>query len=168
MKVERRLLGVFTSIDQVRAAVRALQEDDTCTIEVFSPVPEHHLLEESPKRWRGVPYFTLVGAALGLVSGFALAAGTAMYHDLWLSGMAPVSYIPFVVVGFEVTVLFGGLATMAGLALGARWPRFREPKLWDTRLSEDCFGIGVDCIEDYVDRLAATLEAHGAEDVLRA
>ena len=168
MRLERRVLGIFADPHEAAEAAKALQEDGKCQIEIFAPVPDHHLLDAAPPRWKPVRYFTMVGALLGLVGGFTLAIGTALYHNIWLSGMAPTAPIPFVIIGFEVTILLGGLSTMLGLLIGTRLPKLWEPKLWDERLSEDHFGIGVDCVPSNADRYARLLAEHGAEDVKRA
>jgi molybdopterin-containing oxidoreductase family membrane subunit len=168
MRLQRRLLGVFDNPHDAADAAQALQKEKHCAIEVFSPVPEHHLLDVAPPRWKPVRYFTLAGGLLGLAGGFTLAIWTASLHGLWLSGMPPVAPIPFVIIGFEVTVLLGGLATLLGLLIGTRLPRLVAPPLWDNRLSEDHFGIGVDCRKDNVDYCARLCEQHGAKDVHRA
>jgi hypothetical protein len=177
MRLKRRLLGVFTDPHEAAEAARDLQKMGHCHIEVYSPVPDHHLLDAAPPRWKPVRYFTITGGILGLISGFALAIWTAVFQvggdgtwdgGLWLNGMPPLAPIPFVIVGFEVTILVGGLMTMLGLLIGSRLPKFLDPPLWDVRLSEDHFGIGIDCIPAYTDRFEKVLKAHGAEYVHRA
>lgn len=177
MRMKRRLLGVFADPHEATEAVKALREMGRCQVETYSPVPEHHLIEAPPPRWKPVRYFTMTGALLGLVGGFALAIWTSVYQvggngtatgGLWLNGMAPLSPVPFVIVGFEVTILLGGLMTMLGLLIGSRLPRPWAPPLWDPRLSEDHFGVAVDCTPTLVDRFAKVLEQHGAEHVHRA
>jgi molybdopterin-containing oxidoreductase family membrane subunit len=167
MIVRQRLLGVFATAHEATAAVRALEAKGRCTVDVYSPVPDHHLLEAPRPKPNVVRYFTLAGALCGLAGGFGLAIWTALMHDLWLSGMPPVAPIPFVIVGFEVTVLLGGLCTLLGLLIGGRLPKLLWKGPWDPRLSEDHFGVGVNCIEAYEDVLARVLEEHGAVDVVR-
>lgn len=164
----RKLLGVYETPQEATEAVKRLRKDDRCELEVFTPVPDHHLLEAAPPRTVWVPYFTLVGGILGLISGFALALWTASLFKLFLSGMAWNAIVPFVIVGFEVTVLLGGLCTMLGLLIGTRLPRIWGPALWDNRLSEDHFGVGVDCTEEHAEELAELLLEEGAVDVHRA
>lgn len=165
---KRRLLGVFADPYEAAHAIKALQRLGDCELEVYAPVPDHHLLDAAPKRFKPVRYFTAVGALLGLVSGFALAFWTAGLFDLFLSGMEWDATVPFVIIGFEVTILLGGIMTLFGLLIGARLPKFSNPPIWDPRLSEDLFGVGVDCKKGYVERFAKVLREHGAEDVHRA
>lgn len=166
---DRRLLGVFATPHEAAEAVTALRADERCLdVEVYTSVPDHHLLDAAPPRPKPVRYFSLTGGVLGLFGGFGLALYSAWLHQLFLSGMEWDAMIPFVIVGFEVTVLLGGLMTLLGLLVGSRLPKLRAPKLWDDRLSEDRFGIGVDCDEEHVEDLAEILTQHGAEDVHRA
>jgi molybdopterin-containing oxidoreductase family membrane subunit len=167
-RLERRLLGVFADPGQAARAVEALQRLGDCRVELYAPVPDHHLLDVAPRRFEPVRYFTGIGGLCGLAGGFALAFWTASLFELFLSGMEWNSLVPFVIIGFEVTVLLGGLATLLGLMIGSRLPGFFSRPLWDPRLSEDCFGVGVDCREGHVERCAKVLREHGADDVHRA
>ncbi len=168
MTMSRRLLGIFETPVEATEAVKNLRDNERCELEVYTPVPDHHLLDAVPPKPAPVPYFTLTGGILGLISGFALALWTASLFKLFLSGMRWDALVPFVIVGFEVTVLFGGLCTMLGLLIGSRLPKLWAPKLWDVRLSEDHFGVGVDCAEEHAEELAELLERNGAVDVHRA
>lgn len=167
-QVKRRLLGVFADPHEAASATKALQRLGECEVEVYAPVPDHHLLEAAPPRPKPVRYFTAVGGLCGLAGGFALAFWTAGLFELFLSGMEWDATVPFVIIGFEVTILLGGIFTLIGLLIGSRLPRFASPPIWDPRLSEDLFGVGVDCKEGYVERFAKVLREHGAEDVHRA
>jgi molybdopterin-containing oxidoreductase family membrane subunit len=167
VKRVRQLLGVFTTPDDAVLAVEELKAGGRCSLDVYSPVPDHHLIEAPPPKPKVVRYFTLAGALCGLAGGFALAIWTALMHELWLSGMEPTAPIPFVIIGFEVTVLLGGLSTLLGLLVGGRLPKLIWKKPWDPRLSEDHFGVGVTCTEELAESLAKVLEKHGAVDVIR-
>jgi molybdopterin-containing oxidoreductase family membrane subunit len=167
--VARRLLGVFATPQEAVAAVTALRHHERCgDVEVYSPVPDHDLLEAAPPRPKPVRYFSMTGAVLGLVSGFALALWTSWLFKQYMNGMEWFAPVPFVIIGFEATVLAGGLFTLLGLMVGCRLPRFWAPALWDARLSEDHFGVGVDCAAEHVEELARLLVEHGAADVHRA
>ena len=101
-KLERRLLGVFADPHDVADAGASLQKLGECEVEIYSPVPDHHLMDISPPRWKPVRYFTMFGALCGLASGFALALWTASLFELFLSGMTWDAIVPFVIIGFEV------------------------------------------------------------------
>lgn len=166
--LKRQLLGVFADPRRAAAAARALRDDGDCAIEVYGPIPDEGLLEAAPRRREPVTALTVAGALAGLMGGFALAFWTASLFKIWLSGKPWDALIAYIVVGFEMTVLIGGISAALGMLVGSRLPRLRRPRLWDPRLSEDAFGVGVDCDECFADRFAKALEAHGADHVHRA
>ena len=60
-------------------------------------------------------------------------------------------------IAFELTILFGALATALGLLLNARRPAWRRPKYLGSEFTNDRFGVLVTCTPD---------EAPNAEDLL--
>jgi hypothetical protein len=168
IKARRQLLGVFADPRAAAAAARALTRDGDCQVEVYAPVPDHVLLDSVPRRRNPVAAFTVAGGVTGLVGGFALAFWSASLFELYLSGKPWNAYVAFIVIAFEFTVLLSGLFAALGMLVSARLPRLFAPRLWDPRLSEDRFGVGVDCEACLADRFAGVLEAHGADHVHRA
>ena len=55
---------------------------------------------------------------------------------------------PFVVIAFELTILFGGVATLIGMVTLGRLPRFSHTAAYDPRFSSDRFGVAVHCAPD--------------------
>ena len=55
---------------------------------------------------------------------------------------------PYVVIAFELTILFGGLATLIGMVMLGRLPRFRPHRAYDPRFTNDRFGVAVHCAPD--------------------
>ena len=64
--------------------------------------------------------WTLIGAVCGCIGGFWLAIGTALVNGLIVGGKHPVSIIPYCIVGFEGTILLGGLANLIAVLSYAR------------------------------------------------
>jgi hypothetical protein len=110
----------------------------------MAPLPRHELLEAiyegrpSPVRW-----WTLVGAISGMTSGLLL---TSLTHASWPminpGGKPTVAIVPFAVIMFECTILFGALATFAGMIVHAGLPGFfLDRAIKDPRFTEASFGI---------------------------
>ena len=82
----------------------------------------------------------------------ALGFGGAAYtHLLWgiiVGGKPVVSVPPFAVIAFELTVLCGGLATLAGFLLLARVPRLKMDSHFDPRAAEDHYVVVVETDEE--------------------
>lgn len=91
-------------------------------INTFTPYPVHEaeaLLDkgESPLR-----FFTAAGAVAGCVAGFAFTIYTALSWPLITGGKEIVSVNAFIVIAYELMILFGGLAAFAAFLLLARMP----------------------------------------------
>ena len=83
------------------------------------PVEEIEEEIEKVRPLTAVRLFTLVGALTGTGTGFFLTIWSSLKWELVTGGKAPVSFPPFVIIAFELTILFGGLATaLAMLLLG--------------------------------------------------
>jgi molybdopterin-containing oxidoreductase family membrane subunit len=136
------MLGIFEDIDGMMSALEQARERGVEILDVYTPVPSHEVLEfVSPKK-SPVRYATFSGGLIGLVSGMALAIGTALVWNLIVGGKPVTSIIPFLVVGFELTILFGALATLAALLMfgGMPYRKFPAPG-YRPEFSEDRFGV---------------------------
>jgi hypothetical protein len=115
-----------------------------------------------------VRLFTLIGGLTGVVSGFALTIWMSNDWPVMIGGK-PFSSIPiYTVIGFELTILFGGLATLLGLLAIGRLPygSFGKSDIgYDTRFSGEEFGLVVGCRERDVAEVDALLRAHQAKEV---
>jgi hypothetical protein len=101
------------------------------SIQVVSPYPVEgvdELLRAPASRLR---VFTLLGALTGLLAGFAFTIYTVLSWPLMVGGKPIVSIPAFVIIAFELTILFGALESMAGFLLLAGLPSPKgivEPK----------------------------------------
>jgi hypothetical protein len=94
--------------------------------------------------------------------------------EIWMSldwpikiaGKAFVSLPAYVVIGFELTILFGGLLTFVGMLLtGGLYPKFTLDKHYSPRFSAEEFGVVVSCGERDVTEVDALLRAQSAKEV---
>src|SRR5215472_6303211 len=135
------VVGVFGSIDAALLAVRELKSKGYANLTVYSPTPHHELEEALDQGISPVRLFTLLGALTGCAFGFYYAIGTSLDWPLITGGKPIVSLPPFIVIGFECTILIGALSTVAGMFLNARLPKLREAAGYDPRFSNDKFGV---------------------------
>jgi hypothetical protein len=112
-----------------------------------------------------VRLFTLVGALTGTVSGFFLTMWSSLVWGLTVGGKDPVSVPPYVVIAFELTILFGGLATLVGMVILGRLPRLRASATYDPRFTVDRFGVAVHCPPGRGAAAREILVGAGAEEV---
>jgi molybdopterin-containing oxidoreductase family membrane subunit len=159
------LLGIFAGGRQAARAIAELRRQGFDHMEACGPVPHPDLeaaLEAGPSPVR---LYTLLGGVLGCASGFALTTGTALQWGLIVGGKPVVALIPFVVIAFELAILFGALATLLGVLIHARLPRRRLPAGHDPCFSSDRFGLLVRCAPDRAVAAEAVLRQAGAEEV---
>jgi len=133
-------------------------------------VPVHEI-EEVVERDRPVSrvrVFTLLGGLVGLASAWILTAWSSLKWSLVVGGKPPMSVPvspPYVVIMFEMMVLFGGIATLIGLVALGRLPRFRPSPSYDPRFTNDRFGVAVHCAAERAASVREILRAAGAEEV---
>ena len=113
------------------------------TIDTFTPYHVHeteHLLDDSPSAVRA---FIGVGAIAGFVAGFAFTIYTVLSWPLITGGKEIVSIMAFIIIAYELTILFGGLTAFAGFLFLARLPVFKNILSADAEFSRK-FEIVID------------------------
>src|SRR5258705_11507102 len=146
------VLGVFAHVDTTVRALEELRARGYHDLTVYTPLPVHEIEDvlERDRPVSRVRLFTLIGGLTGIVSAFLLTIWSSMVWGLVTGGkyMQPAgssiigsSLPPFFIIAFEMMGLFGGLATVIGMALLGRLPRLRQSASYDPRLSNDRFGV---------------------------
>ena len=159
------LLGIFDSGVKAAEAVRAIRRDQLGDVVVYGPTPDHSIdlalgVETSPVR-----VFVLVGGLLGCFAGFALPIYTVLDWPMITGGKPLISIPPFVVIAFELTILFSAIAGVIAFLGLSGLPRFGQSRVNDPRFSNDRFGVAVTCDAAKEDKVTACLEQAGAEEV---
>ncbi|HSJ05730.1 MAG TPA: DUF3341 domain-containing protein [Longimicrobiales bacterium] len=135
------MLGIYDHVDAAAETIERLRAAGMKRMTVFSPIPSHdleHALHggESPVRM-----FTLVGGLTGAATGFAMPTWMSMDWPLVTGGKPIISLPAWVILAFELTILFGALSTVAGLLINARLPQRRILQVYDPSFSSDRFGV---------------------------
>lgn len=162
------VVGVFGDLDGLILALRELKAKGYDSLTVYSPVPRHEIDDVLDQPVSPVRIFTLAGALTGCALGFAYAIATSLDWPLITGGKPINSLPPFVIIGFECTILFGALSTVAGMFLNARLPKLRQAAGYDPRFSNDKFGILVFGGPSQVTAAEQIMKAAGAEEVRNA
>jgi hypothetical protein len=138
------LLASFEYLDDVVDAIHELRKAGFKELRAFAPYPEHHIDEALGHDHRSpVRVWTLVGGLTGTATGFAFTIFTSMDWPL-VTGGKPILSIPaYVVIAFELTILFGALSTIIGLFVNARIPKLGAPVVYNPEFSSGTFGIYV-------------------------
>ncbi len=138
MRVEEKIDGyraiLFDSeeefLEELRKVLKELPKEK---VEVITPVHVEEvdeLLNSHPHKSK-IKYFTLTGALTGFFSGYALAT-YAHYSWDWppiiLQGKPLFGLTAFFVIAYELTILFGGIATFIGLLILGKLPSVKRIK----------------------------------------
>jgi hypothetical protein len=158
------MLAVFDGVDGAIEAIEALRASGQKRFTVFSPAPDHDLEHAIHAPQSPVRLFTLVGGLTGTATGFALPTWTSLDWPLVTGGKPIISIPAWVIIAFELTILFGALSTVLGMFVAARLPQ-RELLIYDTSFSADQFGIHVDPPADKADDVRALFERVGAVEI---
>lgn len=161
------VLGIFVRLEALHTALAQLREPDRGwrVLEVYSPVPSHRIEENLMPGQSAVRVFTLTGGAVGAVGGTFLAIWSSLKWGLITGGKPIVSIPPFAIIGFELTLLVGALATVLGFLISARLLHFRKDAYYDPRFSEDHFGLLIAGPADQQTSIADFLKYAGAKEV---
>ena len=162
------LVGIYDAPGDVAAAAKRLKARGFDDLEIYAPAAFPELDDALDPKPSKVRYFTLVGGLLGVVSGYALAIWTSYDWPVMIGGK-PFAAIPtYTIIGFELTILFGGLATLIGLLVvgGLPYGTFgKHDAAYSPRFSGEEFGLAVCCKDRDVAEVDALLRAHHAKEV---
>ena len=158
-------IGLFVNPHRALAAVGKLKGAGFAAPLVMSPIPLEGVDEVVGEKKSVIKRFTLFGAMLGGIAGFTLAAGTAVLYLHPTGGRPIIPFPPFLIITYEMTILFGILATVIGFLISARLPAIRE-RAYVPEASVDRIAVAVSCDDEQcLDRAATILRQAGAEEV---
>ncbi len=159
------ILGTFAGEEDFRTAARTLTSSGFDKISLLSPLPVEEAQEVLGLGKSPVRHFSLAGAIIGAISGFALAAGTALVFILPTGGRAIITLPPFFIITYEMTILFGVLATLLGFHFVSGLPAWHD-KPYLSSASSDRFVVVVEgAAADQVARAEAIIRDAGADEI---
>ena len=161
------VLGAFRELDSAVHAIEDLKKERVGDITVYTPTPRHefeHAMNHGPSKVR---IFTLIFGLSGVTFGYWIPVWMSDYWPIVVGGKPIASWVPFTILGFEVMVLVGGLATVFAMFGFAGIPRLTTTVGYDPRFSSGHFGVWVEAEGAQVDQAMNILKKHGAEEVRR-
>ena len=153
------LLASFDYLESAVESIRALRRGGFDEITAFAPFPEHdieHALGYGPSPVR---MFTLIGGLTGAATGFAFTIFTSMDWPLVTGGKPILSMPAYVVIAFELTILFGVFATVIGVLWNMRIPDRKTHVVYDPEYSSGRFGVYVTAPEERLEEARAILRS---------
>lgn len=158
------VVGVFTYIDDAIDAIKGAKAAQL-DYQVYSPFFSHELDSYATEGRSPVRMFSSVGACLGLTFGFAMTILCSLDWPIRVSAKDIVSVPAYIPVGYECTILFGALFTLASMFHFSRLPDIIRKVGFDPRFSQDKFGVVIGCDRAQIDEVKKKLLESGAEEV---
>ncbi|WP_395332067.1 DUF3341 domain-containing protein [Novosphingobium sp. BL-8H] len=139
------VLGEFSEADALLGAAGTLREQGW-RVEVFSPFPLDGLAEALGWHETRVPRSFLIWGAVGAVAGFAMQAAATRDFPLDIGGRPLVAVPAFLMITFELMILFAVFGGIGAMFSANRLPRLHHP-LFDAErfglASDDRFFLAV-------------------------
>jgi hypothetical protein len=159
------ILGIYDRGKTAAACARVILEEDLGKVVAFSPVPDHALDQALHVAVSPVRLFVLIGGLLGCAFGFAFQIYTVLDWPMITGGKPLISIPAFVVIAFELTILFAAIGGMASFLFLAGLPRLTGRAAPDARFTNDMTGLSVTCAPEQAAAVRACLERAGADEI---
>ena len=165
MSANQGILGIYSYLDSVIDTVKKLRANGFEDLRVFSPFPNHEIEDEIDLPPSPVRFFTLFGALLGATCGVTFTVLTSLDWPISVSAKPIASIPPYMVIVFELAVLFGALFTLLGLFINSLLRNRVPVNMYDPRFSDDKFGVMVVCPTENMQNVKEILNSTGAEEI---
>src|SRR5579872_276701 len=147
-------------------AVRAVRAEDFRVYDVYAPYPIHGLDQAMGIRHSRLPWVTFLAG----LSALTFALTFQFYTNIWdwplnVGGKPDNSTLAFVPVCFELTILIGGLSTVAALFFRTRLFPGKKERIAVEGVTDNKFALVLRKRTGDMRRAMAILEEVGAEKV---
>ena len=159
------ILGTFAYEEDFLDAARNLLSSGFDDISLLSPLPLEEAQEVLGLGKSPVRRFSLAGAIIGAIAGFAMAAGTALVFILPTGGRAIITLPPFLIITYEMTILFGVLFTLLGFHFVSGLPAWRDKPYVESATIDRFVVIVEGAAADQVATAEAIIRDAGAEEI---
>lgn len=163
--------ATFEYLDDLCSAIKELKQEGFNDLSTHAPCPRHEIEHALHDKQSRVPFFTLIFGALGTMTGYLFASWATVNWVLPVSGKPLVSYPPYTIIGFELTILLGAYGTMFGVVvlilidtLRKSFPKSLIYKTYN-RFTNDRFGLIVRAKREDGDKVESILRKYLAEEV---
>lgn len=152
------LAAEFAGPDDLLQAARGAREAGYTRMDAYTPYPIEELSETVEPHRSKVPLVTLIGGIIGGLTGFFLQYWTQVYvYPMNIGGRPHNSWPSFIVVTFEMTILFAAISAVVGMIALNRLPRPYHPIFNVSgfeRASRDGFFLAIEAEDSRFDRAA--------------
>lgn len=158
------VLASFVHVDAATQAIVGLKARGFRDLTVYTASPNHEIEDalNEPVSW--VRLFTLIGGLTGVTAGFAMTIWMSRDWPLLVGGKPIAAIPPYVVIAFELTILYGSLCTVAGMLI-LSMAKSLKGRPYHPKFSDDRIGVFVPCAPDQTTSVRDLLAQAGSEEV---
>ncbi|HVC44180.1 MAG TPA: DUF3341 domain-containing protein [Candidatus Binataceae bacterium] len=171
MNGDIQLVGSFVTDGACAEAIEALHHAKIVSFRTFSPFPSEKIAEavDEVRGWGRSPVrkFVMAGGFTGALTGLVVTVGTSWEWNINTGGRPIASITPYVVIIFELMILFGVLGAVSSFFFKSGLPAFEQSSGYRTRFGADRFGLVVQAAEGDAAKIEALMRDAGAEEVVR-
>jgi hypothetical protein len=110
------LMAEFTDPTALVAAARRTREQGYRKLDAYTPFPIEELNEALDLHGNRLPLIVLIGGIIGGLTGYLMQYYIAvMHYPLNVGGRPLHSWPAFIIVTFEMTILFAGISAVLGM-----------------------------------------------------
>jgi len=154
----RGLLASYEYLDSTVDAIGSLRKAGFSP-KAYAPYPDHHIEHALGYGQSPVRVWTLVGGLTGAATGLAFPTFASLDWPLVVGGKPIVSIPPYVIIIFELMVLFGALSTIIGLFVLSRLPNVKPAVIYDPEFSAGRYGVYVEAEGERLEEARRILNA---------
>ena len=121
------LIAEFDRPERLLESVRLSRDAGFLRVNAYTPFPIDGLAEALEFRDRRVPWLTLIGGVFGAALGYGMQVYTNLAYPIDIGGRPIVAPPAFMLITFELMVLFAVLFSIGGMLVLNRLPRLHHP-----------------------------------------
>ena len=111
-------------LEKLKSLIKSgVKKKDITVISPFTVSEIDKILDSAPSN---IKLFTLSGSIIGLITGFAFTIYTVLSWPIITGGKPIISIPAFIIIAFELTILFGALATLLGFFVFTGLPSIKK------------------------------------------
>lgn len=129
-ELHHEVFGIMAEFDRPEALLEAVgraREAGFRSMDAYSPFPIEGIDEALSFHDNRIPILALIGGVLGAATGYGMQVYANLDYPLNIGGRPLIAWQAFMLITFEVMVLFSVGFTIVGMLLLNRLPRLNHP-----------------------------------------